>query len=295
MNKSLDIAKGRGAADQAIRAHYDTGNEFFRAWLDSRMVYSAGRWTHPGMTLDEAQLAKLDWHLDAAGVRRQSRLLDVGCGWGALLSRAVSERGAVNVLGLTPSREQADWIARHREHEEISVIDGRWQDTDPGVGFDAVVSIGALEHFARPELSGEEKRLAYADFFSFCGRSLSPDGRLSLQFIGWMDVSPEAERQNLPKEMFPDSNLPRLAEVLAASEDGFHLLQLENVPQDYQRTLLEWMDRIHLHRDVLANRYGGDQVRRYLRDFRRFALGFEVGSLGLYRAAFRRKRPPPHG
>ena len=83
---------GSGASPAAIRHHYDAGNAFYAAWLDASMTYSAGRWAGDGRiarTLEEAQLAKLDWHLDAAAVMRGARLIEVGCGWGSLLDRAV--------------------------------------------------------------------------------------------------------------------------------------------------------------------------------------------------------------
>lgn len=289
MNRPPDIAAGHGAPDRAIRAHYDAGNAFFAAWLDREMVYSAARW--PGAaTLEEAQLAKLDWHLDAARVGPDTRLMDVGCGWGALMARAAGQRRARQAVGLTPSEAQADWIADHVDLPGISVIRGRWQDVTAPGPFDAIVSIGALEHFARPGLTPDGKRRAYAAFFEFCAERVQADGRLSLQFIGWMDVPPERERENLPAELFPDSDLPRLEEVLSAAAERFHLLTLENAPSDYARTLGAWTDRLNRQRDALTARHGRPLVARHLRAFRRFRLGFEAGSLGLYRAAFRPRR-----
>jgi cyclopropane-fatty-acyl-phospholipid synthase len=95
-----------GASPDAIRSHYDAGNAFYAAWLDPSMTYSAARWTGAGRgprSLEEAQAAKLDWHLDSASVRPGAQILDVGCGWGSLLARAIGERKAARAVGVTPS------------------------------------------------------------------------------------------------------------------------------------------------------------------------------------------------
>lgn len=290
-----DGVQGRnlaGAPPESIRAHYDTGNTFFAGWLDSGMIYSAGCWRGKGRcarTLEEAQVWKLDWHLDAAGIKSGSRLLDVGCGWGALLSRAVAEYGAKAAIGLTPAAEQVRWIETHCDRPEISIVPTLWQTANFKTRFDAIVSIGALEHFARPGITQCEKRETYKGFFDFCNRHLVENGGLSLQFIGWMDVPPADETRNLPAFLFPDSNLPRVHEVLAASNKHFHIMRLENSPEDYARTLGAWLARMQTNRQALIQMHGKDVVRAYVHAFRRFVLGFESGSLGLYRLSMRRK------
>lgn len=282
-------ARRPGASAAAIRAHYDAGNAFFAEWLDARMIYSAARWGGsgaPATSLDEAQTRKLDWHLDAAGCGAGSRLLDVGCGWGALVARAVA-RGAAAATGITPSGEQVAWIVRHHADPRIAAIRALWQTAEFDRPFDAAVSIGALEHFARPGLGRAGKVSAYRDFFAFCRRNLVPGGRLSLQFIGWMEIDPQDEVRHLPRELFPESNLPRLDEVIEASRGRFHAMAMENVPSDYARTLRAWLSRLGACRGDMARRHGAARVTAHVRGFRRFALGFEAGTLGLYRVAFR--------
>jgi cyclopropane-fatty-acyl-phospholipid synthase len=279
-----------GASEGAIREHYDAGNEFYLAWLDPSMTYSAARWSANGaraLTLEEAQERKLDWHLDAATVGRGSRLLDVGCGWGSLLVRAVRDRGAAEAIGLTPARRQRDWICSRLDEAGVEVHCSVWQEAHIGTGFDAVISLGALEHFAKPGLSVNEKIRSYERFFEFCRNAVSDNGRVSIQFIGWMDVRPNAECSYLPTELFPESNLPRLAEVIAAADRTFHPLYLENVPDDYVLTIRAWLGRLNGARDGLVREHGRDLVKTYIRAFRRFVLGFEAGSLGLYRLVLR--------
>lgn len=287
-----DRRRPAGAGPEAIRAHYDTGNGFFAGWLGPGLIYSAGRWRSNGQsagTLEEAQLRKLDWHLTAAGVRSGSRLLDVGCGWGTLLSRAVAARNAATAIGLTPAMEQVRWIEEHCTSPKIGVVPTTWQKADFETPFDAIASIGALEHFARPGIAQAEKQSAYRGYFDFCSRNLVENGGLSLQFIGWMDVPPEDEIQNLPALLFPDSNLPRIHEILQASQADFHILRLENTPDDYAKTLGAWLTRIHATREALVRAHGKDLVRGYVNAFRRFVLGFQSGSLGLYRLSMRHK------
>jgi cyclopropane-fatty-acyl-phospholipid synthase len=280
-----DVAEDYAASAAAIRAHYDVDNDFFATWLDPSLCYSAARWTGQADGLIAAQRRKLDWHLDAAHVGSGTRLLDVGCGWGALLF-AASARGAREVTGLTLARKQVGWIRDRSEVPGVRVIQRGWQSATFDKPFDVVISVGALEHFARPELDWEEKTRACGAFFDFCRRSLTPKGRVSLQFIGWMNVEPKDERRHLPSMLFPQSNLPRVEEVIAAAAPGFHLLRLENRPQDYVRTLNAWLGRLRAHGAALEERHGREKLRSYVRGFQRFMLGFEAGSIGLYRAAW---------
>ena len=96
-----------GASPEAIRFHYDVGTEFFRTWLGDELVYSAGRWQEPltgeriATTLEEAQVAKLDFHLGAVNAGVGRTLLDIGCGWGALMRRAIARYGAKEASGIT--------------------------------------------------------------------------------------------------------------------------------------------------------------------------------------------------
>ena len=254
------------------------------------MTYSAARWSMKGaraLTLEDAQERKLDWHLDAAAVGRGSRLLDVGCGWGSLIARAVQDRGVAEAVGLTPSHRQCDWIRSQLGGTRVEVQCSAWQEAKIGTGFDAVVSVGALEHFARPGLSVREKIRSYGRFFDFCRRTVAENGRVSIQFIGWMDVQPDAESRHLPTELFPESNLPRVAEVIAAADRTFHPFYLENAPDDYVLTIRAWLTRLNDARDGLVKDYGRDLVKTYIHAFRRFVLGFEAGSLGLYRLVLR--------
>ena len=120
------------------------GREFFGLWLDARMVYSCALW--PGVLdddLESAQLAKLEWHATAARADGAARVLDVGCGWGAMVHYLVTERQVSHATGLTLSSDQ---FAAVPVDDRIEVRLEDWRDHEPPARYDAIVSIGAFMH-----------------------------------------------------------------------------------------------------------------------------------------------------
>ena len=291
------MSVNEGASREAIQYHYDIGNDFYAAWLDREMVYSAALWPDDQETelaLEEAQRAKLDWHIASAALKSGDRLLDVGCGWGGLMRRAVECHQLAEAVGLTLSDEQSAWILQNTDDPRISVYVREWQQFQDDTLFDAVISIGALEHFAKPELDQASKLRCYSDFFQFCSDLLVDEGRLSLQAITWMNMKSENETDNLPTQLFPESNLPYPIEVLTAADDYFELLEYHNRPQDYSKTLRQWMKRIRENRADLSTKFGKSIVRRYMRGFTEFVLGFDNGIIGLSRFSFKKKKRFSH-
>lgn len=286
MSQTNATSGSTGASVKAIREHYDAGNDFFASWLDDSMTYSAARWSggrEVAEPLEQAQLRKLDWHLSTAGLKSAGRLLDIGCGWGSLMRRASEVRNIAKAIGLTPSVQQANWINAMCAGSTIQAVQTTWQNAKFDRPFDSIISIGAIEHFSKPGISTGQKRLCYEDFFRFCKRNLKSDGRVSIQFIAWMDIAPSDEIAQLPATLFPESNLPHSDEILQTSDPWFQVVELENRPADYSRTLQEWLRQLNNERDDLVREFGRDLVKQYLRGFRRFILGFENGTLGLYR------------
>ena len=172
-----------GTSPRAIRHHYDLSDDFFRIWLGPDMVYSCGWWeAGDGRdSLARAQHRKLDFFADRLGVRG-GRVLDVGCGWGALLDRFVRVHGAASGVGLTLSPSQADFAAR-RNVPGVSYLLQNWVDHEPGEPYDAVTCIEATEHFASETLSPDEKVEVYRAFFERAASWLRPGGRMGLQLI----------------------------------------------------------------------------------------------------------------
>lgn len=275
-----------GASREAIRAHYDLSDDFFRLWLDPEMVYSAALF-EDGDDLARAQMRKLDHHIDAARARGAARVLDVGCGWGAMLRRLVKTAGVKDAVGLTLSASQAAWI-RSAPLPGITVREESWREHRPEAPYDAIVSIGAFEHFARPGLSPVEKLTAYREFFEFCHGALKPNGRLSLQTIAYV-----GGRAELPPfiadEVFRESELPLIAEPLTAAADTFEVVALRNDREHYARTLTLWERALLAHEEEAIALVGADAVAHFHRYLKISAMGFRTGAICLLRMSFVRR------
>ncbi len=279
------MTANQGASQEAIQYHYDVGNAFYAAWLDRTMTYSAALWPDSGAraaTLQAVQEAKLDWHLAGAPLGAGRRLLDIGCGWGGLIRRAQDTKGFAEAVGLTLSAAQVAWIAEYVADDSVKIALCPWQDFKTAEAFDAIVSIGAFEHFARPGLTRDEKLACYADFFAFCAKNLTVGGQLSLQTIVWMEAE-AGKDENLPANFFPESDLPYVAEIFQAAEPHFHVMQSHNRPRDYSLTLRAWLKNIRDQRETLMAEHGEDTVGRYMNFFTTFVLGFDQGGIGLTR------------
>jgi cyclopropane-fatty-acyl-phospholipid synthase len=170
----------RGASSSAIRHHYDVGTEFYALWLDPTLTYSCALWDGADDTLPDAQVRKLDYLAGEAGAIGAASVLDIGCGWGALLTRLVQVHGVGRAVGLTLSAEQATYVSALAD-DRCDVRIENWVDHRPAAPYDAIVSIGAFEHFARYGMSRADRISAYRRFFESCHAWLPSGGRLALQ------------------------------------------------------------------------------------------------------------------
>jgi cyclopropane-fatty-acyl-phospholipid synthase len=277
----------RGGTEAAIKHHYDLSNAFYALWLDETMTYSCALW-HEGDDLDDlasAQRRKLDFHLAAAGAPRGRRLLDIGCGWGALLARALSQTPIEHTIGLTLSDAQAGYIAA-RDDTRMEVRKESWIDHAPTVRYDSIVSIGALEHFASPGDSPREKIELYREFFTKCRTWLNPDGGLSLQTIAYGTMRTNENNAFIREQIFPDSELPQPHELVEAASGLFELKSLRNDRPQYARTCNLWYQNLRRRRTEAVAIVGEDKVRQYEAYLRLSAFGFNTGRVGLLRLAF---------
>src|SRR6187401_1801791 len=175
-----------------VQAHYDLSDEFFRLFLDPTQTYSCAYFERDDMTLEQAQIAKIDLALGKLGLQPGMTLLDIGCGWGATLQRAV-QKYDVNVVGLTLSRNQA--IAVDRLFRAMNSTRSRrvflagWEEFHEPV--DRIVSIGAFEHFRAER---------YSAFFEKCHRLL-PAGQGAKMMLHTILVPDENERRTKNIEM----------------------------------------------------------------------------------------------
>ncbi len=256
-----------------VQAHYDLSDEFFRLFLDPTQTYSCAYFERDDMTLEEAQLAKIDLALGKLGLQPGMTLLDVGCGWGATMMRAV-ERYDVNVIGLTLSENQRRHIEEHwfansksPRHKEVRLQP--WEEFDGKV--DRIVSIGAFEHF------GFNK---YDDYFKKTFSWLPDDGVMLLHTI----IIPEDEEvkaKGLPlkmstvrfikfimDEIYPGGRLPLASMVKQhATKAGFDVTREQHLQPHYVRTLDTWAANLEAKKDeaiAVTNDEVYERFHRYL-------------------------------
>lgn len=278
-----------GAGPAAIRHHYDVGNEFWRIWLDPTMSYSCAMWEDPDDDLERAQRRKLDFHVAEARAAGAARVLDVGCGWGAMLMHLVGTHDVKHAVGLTLSDAQAEYL-RAIAPDNVEVWVRNWSDYEPTEPFDAIISVGAFEHFARQGLSPVEQIEAYRRFFRSCRNWLKPGGRLSLQTIAYGDIPRDRPLRDrfIVDDVFPESELPRLADIARAAEMELEIEKVRNDRGDYVKTLRAWFDRLRAQRAEAVAVSSEDVVARCESYLRMFAYSMELGAFNLLRLTMRR-------
>lgn len=289
MQSNQQISDYQGASIEAIQHHYDLSNNFYRLWLDDNQVYSCALW-EDGDTLESAQLRKLDYFVEQTHARGAGRVLDIGCGWGALLQRLIDVHEVESVVGLTLSEEQAAAV-RERNLSGCEVKLQNWKDHEPDSQYDAIISIGAFEHFARRGLSREARVAGYREFFEKCRTWLKPGARLGIQTVGKGNII-KFDRQYVrdigfvADDIFPETAPPYLSEVIEASETIFDTVAVRIDREHYGWTLREWYRRLVDNRASAAKICGEDKVGDYLRYLDVTAQSFEKNFANLYRFTF---------
>ena len=252
----------RSRAHRIADAHYNLGNDLFRAMLDARMTYSCAYWKDAA-TLDAAQEAKLDLICRKLDLLPGQTVLDIGCGWGSFVKYA-AEKYDVCALGITVSKEQA---ALARELCAGLPIEIRVQDYRELTGtFDHVISIGMFEHVGRRN---------YRTFFDVVHDRLKDNGLFLLHTIGSNDTQ-RALDSFTEKYIFPDGSTPGIGDIGAASERLFVAEDWQNLGADYDPTLLAWFDNFDAAWPQLQPKYGDR--------FYRMWKFFLVSTAGSFRA-----------
>lgn len=282
-----------GTSSEALRFHYDIGNDFYRLWLDSSMTYSCALWDEgEGPEAHEiAQMRKLDFHCDQAQAAGAAHVLDVGCGWGSLLKRLVNAHRVRRAVGLTMTRSHAEHVASFGDARIEARLEP-WSEHQPAAPYDAIISLEAFEHFAKLTSTQAEKVAGYRAFFSRCHEWLKPGGRLSVQTIVYENSRKENFSRYCAEHVFPDSDLPRLSDIASASERLFEVVALRSDRAHYVRTFKDWHRRLRANREAATRLVGAEAVERYDRYCSLFMIGFQTGAMNLVRATLRRIDAP---
>jgi cyclopropane-fatty-acyl-phospholipid synthase len=267
---------------RAVRHHYDVSNEFFALFLDESMTYSCALFSRGAQTLEQAQRAKLEIVCTKLALQTDERVLDVGCGWGSFALHAASHHG-VRVLGITLSPAQAQ-LTRRRVSEagledrvEIRIAD--YRDL-AGERFDAIASIGMVEHVGASQIDVYAARLA---------RLLAPGGRLLNHGIARLrHGDPEAGAFS-ERYVFPDAAPLHVSRVILALERaGIVPEHLEGFAADYAATLTEWIERLDANREQAERLAGAERLRVWRLYLRAARNGFQTGFTSIYQVLGRR-------
>jgi cyclopropane-fatty-acyl-phospholipid synthase len=260
-----------------VRHHYDLGNDFYKLWLDERMVYTCAYFDTPAATLAEAQVAKLDHVCRKLRLQPGQKVIEAGCGWGALALH-MAEHYGVDVIAYNNSREQ---VAFARERAAKRGLDGRvtfveedYRKVDQRC--DAFVSVGMLEHVGLA---------SYRTLGALIKRSLKPDGVGLVHSIG--RSFPNRTDPWILKHIFPGGHIPSLSEMMSVFEpQKFSIIDIENLRPHYARTCAHWLQNFESVADTVADMYDEEFVRMWRLYLAGSSAGFQSGTLQLYQVVF---------
>jgi cyclopropane-fatty-acyl-phospholipid synthase len=240
-------ANQRAAARRNVAHHYDLSADFYRLFLDADMQYSCAYFTHPGASLEEAQLAKKRHIAAKLLLAPGQQVLDIGCGWGGL-GLTLAGEGGVHVDGVTLSTEQLATASARAQaaglagRADFSLTDYR----DVAGPYDRVVSVGMFEHVGRPNFQA---------YFDQIARLLTDDGIAVIHSIGRYE-GPSFTQPWIAKYIFPGGYIPAMSEVLACVERaGLMVTDVEILRLHYAETLKVWRERFTARRSEAAEMY----------------------------------------
>jgi cyclopropane-fatty-acyl-phospholipid synthase len=256
-----------------IQAHYDLSDDFFGLFQDPTRTYSCAYFERDDMTLEEAQIAKVDLNLDKLDLKPGMTLLDIGCGWGTTMRRAV-EKYDVNVIGLTLSKNQhacsQQLLASIDTNRTRQVLLRGWEDFSEPV--DRIVSIEAFEHF------GFEN---YDHFFKNCFSIMPEDGRMTVQSsVAYHPFELNARGKKLTfetarfikfilTEIFPGGRLPSTKMMVEHGEKaGFIVPEPLSLREHYIRTLRIWGDALEANKAKAIEITSEEVYERYMKYLR---------------------------
>ena len=270
---------------EAIHYHYDVSNHFYQLWLDRNMVYSCAYFENGDEDLYTAQLKKIDHILTKIQLQPGQTLLDIGCGWGALVLRAAQKFGA-KCVGVTLSENQYA-LAKERVAEAglTDQIEIRLQDYRDVTGkFDRITSVGMFEHVGLKNLPM---------YFSHIQSLLNDDGVAMNHGITTTDIdngeSPYGGGEFIDKYVFPHGELPHISLVLKTmQEGGLEVMDVENLRRHYAKTCSIWADNLEANSDEVRRASDDRRFRIWRLYLAGSAYGFEMDWMSLYQVICRK-------
>jgi cyclopropane-fatty-acyl-phospholipid synthase len=271
--------RSRARSRRNIYSHYDLGNDFYRLWLDERLLYTCAYFPSPEVGLEEAQLAKMDHVCRKLALRPGEKVIEAGCGWGSLALH-MAEHYGVRVRAFNISREQIAYAreeARRRGLEkQVEFVEDDYRGARDT--YDAFVSVGMLEHVGRRH---------YGLLSRVIDRCLAPHGRGLVHSIG--RARAQAMSPWIERTIFPGAYIPALREMMAVFEPrNFAVLDVENLRLHYARTLEHWLERFEKVADQVEARFDAAFVRTWRLYLAGSIAAFRSGSTQLYQIVFSR-------
>jgi len=268
-------------ARQNIHHHYDIGNDFYRLWLDEQMVYTCAYFPDQAITLEQAQFAKMEHVCRKLRLKPGDRVVEAGCGWGALALHMARYHGA-RVKAYNISREQLlyarDQAKRQGMDDRVEYIEGDFREI--AGTFDAFVSVGMLEHVGIAH---------YEALGAMIDRVLAADGRGLIHSIGMnrpAPLNPWIERR-----IFPGACPPSPAQLMRIFEPfNFSVLDAENLRLHYALTLKHWLDRYTAAEPHVEKMFDPSFVRLWRLYLTGSQAAFTTGQLQLFQVVFTRQR-----
>jgi cyclopropane-fatty-acyl-phospholipid synthase len=263
---------------RAISHHYDVSNRFYEWILGPTMAYTCACYPTEEATLEEAQEEKVDLVCRKLDLRPGQRLLDVGCGWGTMVRHAAEHYG-VSVLGVTLSRQQAEWGQKRLADSGLSDrAEIRYADYRSVVEsrFDAISSIGLTEHIGAKQLG------RYA---AFLASKLRPEGRLLNHSITRPTGSAPVKNRGgfINRYVFPDGELESVGTIMLALQDaGLEIRHSENLREHYARTCAAWSANLDAHWDEAVAEVGQGRARVWKLYLAGSRLGFDQQRVELH-------------
>jgi cyclopropane-fatty-acyl-phospholipid synthase len=264
-----------------IHHHYDLGNDFYRLWLDDEMLYTCAYFPRPGISLEDAQRAKMHHVCRKLSLEPGERVVEAGCGWGSLALFMAREYG-VSVTAYNISREQ---IAEARRRARVEGLSDRVEFVEDDYRaisgrYDVFVSIGMLEHVGLAQ---------FPVMAQVIDRALDPQrGRGLLHFIARDFVYPL--NPWIRKRIFPGGYSPTLTQVTSRvlEPSGFSVLDVENLRAHYARTLQHWLERFDRHADRVRSMFDDTFVRAWRLYLAGSKAAFTTGWMQLFQVTFAR-------